>query len=220
MPAIDPRTGLTAFRNTIQGAFMQQDNPHADAAVSGHLVTCVECGNRFPEGEVIQFGQYSVCANCKPLFQQKLAEGSFRPSQLKFATVRRRFAAVLLDSMVLWFVMFIVMMGIFAAIGKGVADPSAMGRGTAVWYLFSFGISAAYMIFFMGKFGATPGKMALGIKVVRPDGAALGYPLAVGRYFSTFVSSLTLCIGYVIAIFDKEKRALHDRIAGTRVIRT
>ena len=196
---------------------MQQEN--SPAAVSGHLVTCVECGNNFPEGEVIQFGQYSVCANCKPVFQQKLAEGSFRPSQLKFSSVRRRFAAVMLDSMVLWFVMFLVSMGVIATIGKGFADPSAFGRTTAIWYLFSFGFSSSYMIFFLGKFGATPGKMALGIKVVRPDGRPIGFGLATGRYFATMVSGMTMGIGHIMAFFDKEKKTLHDRIAGTRVIR-
>ncbi len=198
---------------------MQQDNSQAHASVSEHLVTCVECGNRFPQGEVIQFGQYSVCANCKPAFQQKLAEGSFRPAHLKFASVRRRFAAVMLDSMVIWFIMFLAMMAVPAVTGKAAGVGATMNAGFVISYLISLALAAGYMIFFSGKFGATPGKMALGVKIVRADGSPIGYPLATGRYFATMVSGMTLSIGYIMAIFDKEKRTLHDRIAGTRVIR-
>ena len=198
---------------------MQHDDTQVHGAAGEHLVYCVECGNRFPKGEVIQFGQYSVCANCKPLFQQKLAEGSFRPTQLKFASVRRRFAAIMLDSMVIWFIMFIVMLGVPAALGKASAIGSGMNPTFVISYMASLAMSICYMVFFTGRFGATPGKMALGIKVVRPDGSGPGYGLAAGRYFATMVSGMTMGIGYIMAIFDKEKRALHDRIAGTRVVR-
>ena len=40
---------------------------------------------------------------------------------------------------------------------------------------------------------------------------------AIGRHFSEWLSSI-LFIGYIMAAFDEEKRALHDRICGTRVV--
>lgn len=199
---------------------MQQDNPQAQAPVAARIVTCVECGRQVPADEVIQFGEYSVCADCKPVFQQKLAEGSFRPMTLAFASVGRRFAAVSLDGVLIWFVFFIVGISVFAALGKSGLAASMVTLSTIAWPVFSTVMSAGYMIFFTGKYGATPGKMALGIKVVRATGAPMGYGLATGRYFATFVSSMTLGIGYLIAFFDEEKRTLHDRICATRVIRT
>ncbi|HET6371045.1 MAG TPA: RDD family protein, partial [Nitrospiria bacterium] len=42
---------------------------------------------------------------------------------------------------------------------------------------------------------------------------------ACGRYFAEILSGIILCIGYIMAAFDDEKRALHDRICGTRVIK-
>jgi uncharacterized RDD family membrane protein YckC len=78
---------------------------------------------------------------------------------------------------------------------------------------------AAYVTFFLGKYGATPGKMALGLKVVRSDGSELTYARAFGRYLAEYLSAFTLMIGYIIAAFDREKRALHDHICDTRVIR-
>jgi uncharacterized RDD family membrane protein YckC len=54
--------------------------------------------------------------------------------------------------------------------------------------------------------------------VVRSDGESLGWGISVGRYFMYLVSSIILSIGCIMAGFDNEKRALHDRVCDTRVI--
>ena len=56
----------------------------------------------------------------------------------------------------------------------------------------------------MSRVGATPGKMVLGLKVVRPNGAPVSLGRAVGRYFAKLLSSLTFCIGFIIAGFDSK----------------
>jgi uncharacterized RDD family membrane protein YckC len=61
--------------------------------------------------------------------------------------------------------------------------------------------------------------MALGLKVVRSDGTKLSNGRIVGRYFAELVSLLVLWIGYIMAAFDDQKRALHDMICDTRVIK-
>ncbi len=38
-------------------------------------VVCAECGGRFPVSDTIQIGDARVCANCKPVFVQKMREG-------------------------------------------------------------------------------------------------------------------------------------------------
>jgi len=73
---------------------------------------------------------------------------------------------------------------------------------------------------FVYKLGATPGKMALGLKVIRPGGGPVGLGRAVGRYFGKMLSAMALFIGYIIVGFDSEKRGMHDMICDTRVIRT
>jgi uncharacterized RDD family membrane protein YckC len=85
----------------------------------------------------------------------------------------------------------------------------------------TMGIAVAYYTFFVGKFGATPGKMATSLLIVNADGSKVSYAKALGRYFATeFISGcFTLGIGYLMVAWDPEKRALHDRICGTRVIR-
>ena len=76
----------------------------------------------------------------------------------------------------------------------------------------------AYEVYFVSTRGATPGKIALGIKIVRADGSAVPVDLAFGRYFAQWLSVFTFMIGYIIAGFDEEKRSLHDHICGTRVV--
>jgi uncharacterized RDD family membrane protein YckC len=80
-------------------------------------------------------------------------------------------------------------------------------------------IELAYSWIFLKKFAATPGKLALGLKVVRADGSPITTGQIVGRYFASWLCVITLGIGYVVAAFDDEKRGLHDHLAGTRVIK-
>jgi uncharacterized RDD family membrane protein YckC len=70
----------------------------------------------------------------------------------------------------------------------------------------------------VGKFAATPGKMACGLKVIMSDGSQVTYWRALGRHFAKVLSVLILYIGYIMVAFDEEKRGLHDRICDTRVI--
>ncbi len=86
--------------------------------------------------------------------------------------------------------------------------------------LIQFALSLAYEVYFLTTKGATPGKMALGLKVIRADGGPISAGLAVGRYFAKILSGMILWIGFIIAGFDSEKRALHDHICGTRVVYT
>jgi uncharacterized RDD family membrane protein YckC len=102
-------------------------------------------------------------------------------------------------------------------------DPTALliPRTLAIFgisTLLSLAVVVVYEVYFLSTRGATPGKMAFGLKVVRADGSPITKGLAAGRYFASWVSALTLYIGYIMAGFDDEKRALHDRICDTRVI--
>jgi uncharacterized RDD family membrane protein YckC len=67
--------------------------------------------------------------------------------------------------------------------------------------------------------GRTFGKMAAGLAVVRSDGSPLTYGRAFARWIGYLLSTLTLCLGFLCAVFTKRKRALHDFIADTRVVR-
>lgn len=104
-------------------------------------------------------------------------------------------------------------------------DPEDPAAVAALFGLFGMlllvgaAIGLAYHWFFLAKFAATPGKLALGLRIVRSDGSALSHGRIVARFFAEYLSSFVLCIGYLIAAFDDEKRTLHDYICDTRVVK-
>jgi uncharacterized RDD family membrane protein YckC len=68
--------------------------------------------------------------------------------------------------------------------------------------------------------GATVGKWATGLRIERLSGERLGFGHATLRHTLGYLASLiTLGLGFLLAAFDAEGRALHDRIAGTVVVR-
>ena len=93
-----------------------------------------------------------------------------------------------------------------------------MGVYLKVWF-YNQVILLAYTWFFLAKFEATPGKLALGLRIVRADGSKLSHGRIIGRFFAEKLSAFVFFIGYLIAAFDDQKRALHDMICDTRVVR-
>jgi uncharacterized RDD family membrane protein YckC len=79
-------------------------------------------------------------------------------------------------------------------------------------------LGAAYRIGMTGRWGQTVGKMAAGIVVVAEDGSPVGYGRATGRFFASYLSAAIMDGGYLMAAWTKRNHALHDYMAGTRVI--
>ena len=189
-------------------------NRPSDVATEGNAA-CVECGKTFPTSEMIQYEGSWVCANCKPVFFQKIKEGVPVAGEFRYAGFWIRFVAVFIDVIVL----NILNIPVRLSIGFASTDPNMQLRIVLLSAGISMLMGAAYDIFFVGKFGASPGKMALRLRIVRANGEKVTYGRACGRYFGKLLSSFTLGIGYIMAAFDEEKRSLHDRVCDTRVIR-
>jgi uncharacterized RDD family membrane protein YckC len=70
------------------------------------------------------------------------------------------------------------------------------------------------------KGGQTFGKMALGIKVVTPEGNEISAKQAWGRAAMRMaIGFVCYLVDYIPAFFDREKKCLHDMVASTRVVR-
>lgn len=65
---------------------------------------------------------------------------------------------------------------------------------------------------------STFGQRALGIMVIKKDGAEFGFGTSLLRYLISIISSVIFKIGYAVALFTKDKQTLHDLIAGTIVV--
>jgi uncharacterized RDD family membrane protein YckC len=68
------------------------------------------------------------------------------------------------------------------------------------------------------KDGQTLGKMALKVRVVRPDGSPMSTGQVWGRVVMRTVLGCLWIVDYIPAFFTQEKTTLHDMIAGTRVV--
>ena len=90
---------------------------------------------------------------------------------------------------------------------------------TAVMLVVGLLIGIAYDVFFLRRYSATPGKLAVGVRIERADGSPLSTGRIIGRYFGRTLSGLVMSVGYLIAAFDEQKRALHDFICDTRVVK-
>jgi len=191
---------------------------------------CSQCGRPFPPGDLLQIGNMTVCAGCKDVVMQRLREGAL-PGGLAYQGRQYggfwiRFAAIFIDGIILGVVGAIINVPLqifFVAANTGTQDPTTILARTfglaAVLIVINMGIALVYESWFIVARGATPGKMVLSLEVIRADGTRPGWGLSIGRHFAKILSSLTLYIGYIMAGFDDEKRALHDRICETRVIR-
>ena len=72
--------------------------------------------------------------------------------------------------------------------------------------------------FWTRRNGQTPGKFALGIRVIKADGTPINDMDAVIRAIGYNVSWIFFGLGYLWAIFDKDKQSWHDKMARTYVV--
>ncbi len=124
---------------------------------------------------------------------------------MNYAGFWRRLVAVIIDGVILGAITGILM-AIFGA------------QQTASWLGSVIGI--IYVIGFWTWRGQTPGKMVMGIKIIKTDGSPIGIGRAVLRYVGYLVSTIIICIGYLMIAWDSKKQGLHDKIAGTYVVKT
>ncbi len=142
----------------------------------------------------------------------------------------RRWAALFLDQLILsagfYALLFILILvvgiggGFQALEGLDSEDPPGwvVAAYLGMTLLYYVGAGLYFSLMESSAAQATLGKMALSIKVVDRNGARLTFPHALGRWFAASLSYLTLYIGFLMAAFTQEKRALHDFVAGTSVV--
>jgi uncharacterized RDD family membrane protein YckC len=108
----------------------------------------------------------------------------------------------------------------FEAIMAAMLGTSRDGEsGSVTPILFTALFSAVYSTVLHATTGQTIGKSLLGIQVHGIDGARLTVGAAFLRYLAWFISLSTLGFGFLVAGLRRDKRALHDLIAGSRAER-
>jgi len=138
-----------------------------------------------------------------------------------------RFVAYIVDAFILGLALVViggVIIGLAVAVGglEGEQSEWVIGAGIVLAILVYLVIGWLYeAMLTSGPHGATLGKQAVGVRIVRADGAPLSFGRATGRHFlKMFVTPMVpLAIGYLLAGFTSGKRALHDFMADTLVIK-
>lgn len=83
---------------------------------------------------------------------------------------------------------------------------------------FIVGLNVAYLAVFTANGGQTLGKMATGLRVEATDGA-LTFGGAIVRVAAAIAGGLVAGAGFLPALFRADRRAVHDQIAHTRVVK-
>jgi uncharacterized RDD family membrane protein YckC len=193
--------------------------PAAAAAGSGF---CSECGRPFPSNQLVMIGNASVCAQCKPVFMQRVREGGQGIAARRYAGFWIRVVAAIIDAVILSVAGLIINVPLQMAIGvsaiQGAANPSMAIGLFGIVALINIAIGCAYATYMISSRGGTLGMLAVSLRVIKADGSQLTTGQALGRYFAYMINAFTMFIGFIIIAFDDQKRALHDRICDTRVI--
>lgn len=155
----------------------------------------------------------AFCGSCgAPLMQSQAAAGygyssasgypgaEFQATGMVRVGFGPRLLAWLIDAVVLFF--FDLALG-----------ASSMGGG---WLAL---VTAIYYVICWASMGQTVGKMLLKQTVVTVDGQPLTWGKAAIRYLGYLASGLILGIGFLMIAFGQDRQGLHDRIAGTIVIK-
>ena len=80
-------------------------------------------------------------------------------------------------------------------------------------------VSLLYAPVMISVWGTTIGKRSMNLDVVKSDGGRCGFWQALGRTLASVLSLLLLGVGYLMVAFREDKRALHDLMASTVVIK-
>jgi uncharacterized RDD family membrane protein YckC len=128
-----------------------------------------------------------------------------------------RLIAVAIDLLLLALVDAAVVYFTMAICGLALTDLDVLPKGPLLAFL--LGQNSGYLIVFTAG-GQTIGKMAAGIKVVASDsGSSLTLGQAFLRTLMWFILASPAGLGFLTALLSHDHRGLHDRFAGTRVVR-
>ncbi|MFT7859303.1 MAG: RDD family protein [Sulfurimonas sp.] len=160
-----------------------------------------------------------------------------KKSEVRYAGFGIRFLASLLDTFFLalpigiviymisggeWFDFSVYQQNLQLAMSGNPHALDNQPQTSFTWELiFEISILVVTILFWEKFKGATPGKKVVNIKVVDAQNFEdISNKQAITRSLGYIPSILSLGLGFLIIIFRKDKRSLHDLLANTAVIYT
>lgn len=204
---------------------------------------CTVTGKWVPEDELVTLHGQRVCAEGKEILLDRLQAGEMPEGQFERPGIARRFLSYILDIIVLLILQTSILFGGFYLKTHHLYNPKDVAMPiVGILQCIEAVISVAYFAMWHSYRGQTFGKIAGHLKVIRMDGspiskgtawirslAFVGLPLLTGPTLlmagplAATVVNLTFSLylladGLAICFDYTFRRALHDRIAGTRVV--
>ena len=156
----------------------------------------------------------------------------FTQPRVTYAGFWVRVVAHFIDSLILGLPFCLIQAALQAALGAPatVAPPgpgATVSLFTPPWLVLNCGLPIVQIVVFWLYFAlqesstyqATLGKRVMGLYVTDTFGRPISFGRASARYFASFLSSLILGIGYIMAAFTERKQTLHDMMADTLVMK-
>jgi uncharacterized RDD family membrane protein YckC len=204
---------------------------HALAEVTA---PCARCGVGYCDDCLVVLRDQRLCAPCKEEVVRDVISGAVDRG-LPLASFVPRFAAWFIDRVMVW-------LGQLSATGVAFSTlPRHSPHLAAFQAALQFSVALLFFLYegaTVATYGKTVGKLALRIRVVRPDGTTLfrrqGWIRAAVRLGvvtvvlgisltgpgAEVIASILLALGdYIPGLLTRERTTVHDLIAGTRVVR-
>ena len=128
----------------------------------------------------------------------------------------RRLAALFVDALLFGGIDLAVLYLTLRIVGLQVDELRVLPAWPLVVFLGL--MMVAYVAVFTAMGGQTIGKMAMQIRVVSADNRTLSGAAALRRTLASLVSVVTVGLGYLPGLVGRDRRAIHDRLAGSRVV--
>lgn len=164
-----------------------------------------------------------LCVSCGHMLSRETKVNYSSRSQ--YAGFWMRFVAYLIDGIIMLVpaAMIISSIVFFQAIffyDAFLYDNLGWFWEDGIYYLLGILMNLFYFgIFHATKWQATPGKRILNLKVVDESGNRLSFGRSMLRSLATYISTIPLYIGCILAGITERKQALHDIIVKTYVVK-
>ena len=185
--------------------------------VSEGVRRCSRCGGTYCPDCLVQIGDQMFCATCKTEQIMDVRSGVDR-TRMQYANFWQRLGAYIIDYIIQIIPIYAIMGVVMLVAGLEAVAADEPSVWLLVIYVPAFLIPICYEALMLQWKSQTVGKMALRIKVVRPDGSRISTGQAWGRAVMRLILGCLIIGDYIPFFFTDEKTTLHDMVAGTRVI--
>ena len=194
--------------------------------VEDRLARCSRCAEAFCLDCIVEIGGLPHCLVCKAESMRDLRSGlAFQG--LDLASFGRRFAAILIDGLLITLPVLVPAVLVFVLLSLANAqdrmlDSLHSNEPLSVGFL-TAGVGVLYFLYeglMLASGGQTVGKRAMRVKVVTAQGGDITAGQAWSRAVLRQILAIAPGLGLIdyLAAFGLERATLHDRVARTRVV--